>query len=236
MKKLLAVGVLSLAALGLAVAPASAWFHDCCGCGCGLFGCCHRCCSVICCRQYNAFSPCCCGSLCCMGCCPFGPCGWGGYGGYGCGPAPYSPGPDCYGPSCGGDYHGGELPPPGAIVKAAPTTTEAPTTPKSPPASLHAPTPTDNTALPLTPTTQVWPNPMRSSILAAGFSPGYYGQQYAPYQTGYYPPQSAGYGYSPQYGANPYGYAPGSYAGYSLPQMPIGSPPGGHFINAFGGN
>ena len=54
--------------------------------------CCRHCCkcsTYICCTPYNAFSPCCCGSICCNGCCPFS-----------CGPccAPCCPTP-CCGPS-----------------------------------------------------------------------------------------------------------------------------------------
>jgi hypothetical protein len=66
MKKLLGLGLLSVAALGWATAPASAWWP------CfPMKGCCKsKCCSTICIRQYNAFTPVCTGSLCCDGCCP----------------------------------------------------------------------------------------------------------------------------------------------------------------------
>src|SRR5207249_5397144 len=74
----LLAGLLSFAVVGLAAQQASAWFFGHC--------CCNKCCTTICCRPYNAFSPCCFGSLCCDGCCPIqtgcggGHCG-GGYGG-----------------------------------------------------------------------------------------------------------------------------------------------------------
>jgi hypothetical protein len=72
MKKLFALGFLSLAALAWASAPASAGW-PCFGCG----GCCNKCCNTVCIRQYNAFTPICCGSLSCNGACPmtFGGCG-----------------------------------------------------------------------------------------------------------------------------------------------------------------
>ena len=72
MKKLLALGLLSMATLGLATAPASAWWP--CFPLCGS-KCCSKCCVPVCCRQYNAFSPPCCDSGCPInygggGCCP----------------------------------------------------------------------------------------------------------------------------------------------------------------------
>jgi hypothetical protein len=65
MKKTLAFLVSSLAALGLATGQASAWFRDCHSCS-------SKCCTTICLRQYNAFTPICYGSINCDGCCPMG--------------------------------------------------------------------------------------------------------------------------------------------------------------------
>lgn len=101
MKKLLALGLLSVAALGLATAPASAWWP--CFPLCGS-KCCSKCCVPVCCRQYNAFSP-----PCCDTCCPinFG-------GGGGCCPSNQT---CCVG---GGDACClGQLPAPGALAMPA---------------------------------------------------------------------------------------------------------------------
>jgi hypothetical protein len=80
MKKLLLVALLTLAVTTLSNGSASAGFlfHKNCGC----------CCATICIKQYNAFTPVCCGNLCCDGCCPMtmGCCG----------------GP-CCAPPCGGE-------------------------------------------------------------------------------------------------------------------------------------
>jgi hypothetical protein len=86
MKKLFSSALLSLVVSGLAAVPSFA------GCTFGLFphscGCC-GCGAKFCVRQYNAFSPVCCGTVFCDGCCPFGSgCGqgMGGCGMGGCGP------------------------------------------------------------------------------------------------------------------------------------------------------
>jgi hypothetical protein len=103
MKKLLALGFLSLAALAWATAPASAWWP------CGK--CCSKCCTTICVRQYNAFTPICCGNLCCTGCCPmtFGGCGMGG--------AAYGDGGTCMmNAGTATDICGGQLPAPGMMM------------------------------------------------------------------------------------------------------------------------
>lgn len=62
MKRLLTATVLSIAALTLAAGQAPAWFltHHCC----------KQCCVSVCCKQYNAFSPVCCGNITCYGCSP----------------------------------------------------------------------------------------------------------------------------------------------------------------------
>jgi hypothetical protein len=59
MKKLYLASLLSLALLALASSQSFAWF-----------GRCSQCCTCLCIRPYNAFSPCCSGSLCCDGCMP----------------------------------------------------------------------------------------------------------------------------------------------------------------------
>ena len=100
MKKLTALGLLSVVALGCASSSASAWWPCFPLCGC----CKSKCCSTICCRQYNAFTPVCTGSICCDGCCPIN------MGSGGCCP---SSGNCCVG---GGDGCClGQLPAPGAI-------------------------------------------------------------------------------------------------------------------------
>ena len=87
MKKLLPAAILALIVSGVMTSESFAWgccfglipHHGCCGCcGCG---------AQFCVRQYNAFSPVCCGTVYCDGCCPFGPPGCGN-GGYGCGMGP----------------------------------------------------------------------------------------------------------------------------------------------------
>jgi hypothetical protein len=131
MKKLLPSAVLALVVSGVVTAQSFA------GCCFGLLprmcGCC-GCGAKFCVRQYNAFSPVCCGTVFCDGCCPFG--AGGGYGGCAdgmCGPGgcglPFSgiPAGACGPNGCDGGCLG-SLPPsdptPGA--PAAPTTTASP--------------------------------------------------------------------------------------------------------------
>ena len=79
MKKLLSIGVLALASLWLTPGTSSAggtfglftqascWPFGClAGCGC------HKCCTTICVKPYNAFSPTCSGTMYCDGFCPIG--------------------------------------------------------------------------------------------------------------------------------------------------------------------
>jgi hypothetical protein len=92
MKKLLPSAILALVVSGVVTSQSFGWgccfglipHHGCGCCGCG---------AQFCVRQYNAFSPVCCGTIYCDGCSPFGPPG-GGYGGCGMGPGgcglPYS--------------------------------------------------------------------------------------------------------------------------------------------------
>src|SRR5438046_6624672 len=92
MKKHFLVGYLSVAALALNGPAAQAGLlHHCCGC--------HKCCTYLCVRPYNAFSPVCCGSVSCIGCCPM----FGGMGGgMDCGPCgPVGGGmPSCFNGCC----------------------------------------------------------------------------------------------------------------------------------------
>ncbi|HEY7312669.1 MAG TPA: hypothetical protein VH643_25110 [Gemmataceae bacterium] len=76
MKKILTAALLTLASSSLLATPSFA------GCCFGLIPHSCGCCSKFCVRQYNAFSPVCCGTVYCDGCCPFGSGGCGG----GCGP------------------------------------------------------------------------------------------------------------------------------------------------------
>jgi hypothetical protein len=98
MKNLLTSALLAVAASAFVAAPS---FAGCC------FGLCYKhcgCCGCgaqFCVRQYNAFSPVCCGTVFCDGCCPFG--SGGGYGGYG-------PGYGGCGPCAGGMCPGGMCP------------------------------------------------------------------------------------------------------------------------------
>jgi hypothetical protein len=148
MKKLLPSAVLALVVSGLVTAQSQA------GCCFGLFpkmcGCC-GCGAKFCVRQYNAFSPVCCGTVFCDGCCPFGACGGGGYGGYGgcangmCGPGgcgimPFSgiPTGACGPNGCDGGYLG-SLPP-------SDPTSDAPGAPAAP-ATTASPLPSGSTSL-----------------------------------------------------------------------------------------
>jgi hypothetical protein len=183
MKKLLPSAVLALVVSGALSAQSFAGccfglipHHGCCGCcGCG---------ASFCVRQYNAFSPVCCGTVFCDGCCPFGACG-GGYGGYGCGMGPvggmmpYGGLPaGCCGPAgCGGD---------GAFLGSLPAADPevgAPGAPAAPAAPLPSGTtsqlvndrPIQNATYrpaSYTPAPTVAPRPMQPQMMAA---PSYWG-------------------------------------------------------------
>jgi hypothetical protein len=111
MKRLLILGLLSLAAVTACAQNAGAWFHCCCR---------HRCCTYttrITVRPYNAFSPVMCGKIAVDGCMPINP--WGGqfsammpsvFGGYACGPG-------CFTSGC---CDAGSLPAPGKVTPAPP--------------------------------------------------------------------------------------------------------------------
>jgi len=106
MRKFLLAAALSAGALGLNVGQASAGLFRCC---------CYRKCCTFYCKPYNAFSPCCCGSVCFNGCCPIQqqPC-----------PPPCPPA-TCCADSCGGCGGPGFLPgaPTGPTMGTPPTTT-----------------------------------------------------------------------------------------------------------------
>jgi len=121
--KQIAVGLLSLAAIGLFAQPSFAWLmHRCCGCKYSTY---------ICCQPYNAFTPVCFGNITGLGCCPVAlnccqpsccqsNCGWQA-----------SCGSPCCGPSCcdsgcnSGTYYSGPssypLPVPGNFTPPPPT-------------------------------------------------------------------------------------------------------------------
>jgi hypothetical protein len=170
MKKVLTVALLSLSLTGPAVPSASAGAFGlfpscgCCGCGCS-----------VCIRQYNAFSPVCCGTMFCDGCMPFGNCGAGGCGGpagpwglnymgqAGCGAC----GAGGCGPGgCAANF--GQLPPTGGMPVVPPGATVE---------SMPQAMPT---------------GPTSATTVAVG-QPGAYPVSYHP---AYYP--GYGYGYAPQ--------------------------------------
>ena len=173
MKKLIPFAVLALAVCGFTAPTASAKTFGlftcgrCCGKCCG--GC--KSCTTICVRQYNAFTPVCCGNICMTGCCmPFGgPMGGGQDYGQGCGPM--GCGPMGCGPtssdSCGGDNCGlGELPPVGTLPPNSQTPGTGPTPLPSP--------------LPSAPSAQAMPRQMPNGpVQTTAYSmPYYYQPQY----------------------------------------------------------
>jgi hypothetical protein len=178
MKKLLAVALMSVAAIALSTAPASAWF------------CCHKYKFCACAAQYNAFTPftlnTVVGGHCCHKCCHVAelPC---------CCPTPCCPQPCCAPPCCEGGCYGpvyaggdagmlGMLPAPGgpAVGAAAP--------PSAPAVQGAAPAPLPQ--VPAATTSQRWPVRMQQPMI-----------QPAAYRPAYYP----GYGYQPMM-QNGYGY------------------------------
>lgn len=97
MKKLFALGLLLAAMFGWSAQTALAWWPCYPLCGCDKKG--SSCCASITIKQYNAFTPICCGSMHCNGCCPMDLTGGGsvcGPGMMGCAAA----GAACYDP-CG---------------------------------------------------------------------------------------------------------------------------------------
>lgn len=186
MKKLLLLGVLSLAGLGLGTAPASAWFWDhWCGCNC-------HCTVNITYRPYNAFDPGCtgmsmhgngCGMFGCMGGQCWVPPPLPSYGGAG------------YGPCCinSGCCDAGCLPAPEGTPMTAPV---APAAPAAPTAPFTAPMPT-----PMPATSQMFYYPTNAALNMVQPS-GYYPNYYPGYYPGYQPvPPMQGYAMP----FNPYG-------------------------------
>lgn len=170
MKKLFALAFMSLAAISWTTATASAWWP------CyPLFDCCKssKCCTTICLRQYNAFTPVCSGTLNCDGCCPINLTG-------GClqsGPAVFQPGCAngmCYGPYSSSIYAGPGYPlgqlPPAAILSQPPM--QGPVMgamPVAPMAPMPAPTGATSAA----------PQYLPFAVQPVGYRPMYYGA--APY-------------------------------------------------------
>lgn len=206
MKRLLVLGLLSLAGLDLCLPQASAFF------------CCRkwrRCCGMtqITCRPYNAFTPICWGNLVCDGCCP----SMGNFHGGGCGPmgcGPMGCGPMGYGPMMGGWGEspllaGGDVsctPGSPGCLPSPTSTTIVPATPPTPGAA-PAPGAPSFTPPPPAPSTTYY-NPYAGyGLQRAGYYPGYYG-----YRPAYN--YAAAYQYNP-YWANPYaGYGYNPYQGY----------------------
>jgi hypothetical protein len=156
MKKILSAALVTLALTGLSARPASAGAF-------GLIphgGCCGCCGCNFCIRQYNAFSPVCCGTVYCDGCMPFGSGAPGclGYSGF-----PASGPWNCLDGSCVGQLPPAEVMP---AAPAAPPLQSLPSAmPKGPPAATAG--------------------PAQPGVYSAGyrpaFYPGYgYGYGYAP--------------------------------------------------------
>jgi hypothetical protein len=163
MKKLFALALLSLAVTGWLTTPANAWWpFSCCG---------TKCCTTICLRQYNAFTPICTGKLSCDGCCPINlACGQ-----LGSGPAIFNAGPGCVGGACyaGSAYNLGQLPPAALMSQPLPAPTAggvAPTYTIPPNNPLPAP------AVPMGTTSQMAPQmmPFAAPVQPVGYRPMYY--------------------------------------------------------------
>jgi hypothetical protein len=199
MKKLLLAGFLSFAALGATTTPASAW---------GLLErlgglhCCGKCTSVICCRQYNAFTPVCFGSITCIGCSPLNACGGGmpmcsppcnGYP-----PVPYC-GPSCDAGACSASdcCSGGVLPAPGSFSTSPPPNTFVPPMPN-----------------PVATTSQMYPMMGRGMVQPVAYQTGYYPAPYYGYRPTMmpqvYPMQG---GYRPMYPQQMGGSFPNAFFG-----------------------
>jgi hypothetical protein len=209
MNKLIAATLASLAALGLATDRAAAWCHH----GCD------QCCTTICLRQYNAFTPICYGSLSCDGCCPLNitSCCPGGH--FGCGPTGYGPPPygmnGGYGPGFPGMTFNGYPPAMSGQVTAPGTTTESPAPPATMPdagsPSFQAPMPTPKENPPAAGSGPTAQNRLMGTpagmVQYAGYRP--------PYYPGYYP------GYAPVMPAYRYGMPMGGMMpGYWAPPTP----------------
>jgi hypothetical protein len=167
MRKLLITAVLSLAGVGLTTGQASAWIFR---------NCCHKkCCTSLCIRAYNAFSPTCFGTMYCDGCFPYagvsgqGAPPWATYpgawqGGF-CGPAGCMMDGSFAGPiDAGQPDASGQA----GLPANLPPTTDAP---------AAAPAPVQNTVPTMapagTPTSQMWVHPLQMAGYR-GMAPGYY--------------------------------------------------------------
>ncbi len=171
MKKLLVLGLLSIAAVTASARSADAWFFDNWRC--------KKCCTEVCIRPYNAFTPVACGTITACGCMPFSYYG-GGYG---------APQPSCFGyPSYGpggcttGYCDTGCLPAPGSVATGIPATSPVP---------------------PTQPMPQGAPGQQFQAPIPQMINPGAYMMPMQP-GYGYAPVQAAGYYQQPMY--NPYGY------------------------------
>jgi hypothetical protein len=202
MKKLLLLGVLSLAALGVSAVQASACF----GWLDGVFGCHCPACRSNHCRPYNAFDPVCCTS------------GHGGHGGlhhgrrggpdypppwYNGWGGPYSEAGSCCINSGSCDF--GSLPAPGTYASPAPSPSAPPASTTPTPATPTGPVFTPPPPNPLPATSQAYPAPVPAGpapAYTAGYQPAYYPNAYPAYQPGYYPYPNLGY-YPGQYPAMP---------------------------------
>jgi hypothetical protein len=173
MKKLFALAFMSLAVIGGTTSTASAWWP--CFPLCG--GCSSGCCTTIKLRQYNAFTPICCGTLNCDGCCPLNlSCGQ-----LGSGPAIFGAGcagGNCYAPHGASVYAGDMYPlgqlPPAAILSQPPMPAPAANgMPAAPAATMPVPPGATSFAPRAFPAASVQP---------VGYRPMYYyGYGYAPY-------------------------------------------------------
>jgi hypothetical protein len=154
MKKLIISALLAFAASSLVAVPSFAGCcfglckHHCGCCGCG---------AKFCVRQYNAFSPVCCGTVFCDGCCPFGSGGYGpGFGG-GCGPCAdgvcpgmmnYSGIMSCPPGGCADGACLGSLPAGDPADGAAPAKTSTPASASGNPVVTPSPLPGQTSAMP----------------------------------------------------------------------------------------
>lgn len=191
MKKLLTVAVLSLGLLAMSGSRASAvfFFHRCCNS-----------CFTLHCKQYNAFTPTCSGTVCCDGCCPFN---------FGNACAPASPPclPDC-GPGCADGSCTVHLPPGGPAPAQTPPAAgsgagAAGAGGGSGSGDFKAPNPS-----PLpggTPMSHAYPYGY-APVNRVGYYPGY-APAYAP-QGGYGPGYGYGYPQANMPAPYPYGYGP----------------------------
>jgi hypothetical protein len=182
--------LLSVGLVALAAEQALAWKR-----------CCRSCSTYICCRPYNAFTPCCFGSICCDGCCPLQTASY-----QPCAPACYPPGypslcppsflppADCCG--YGGGFPGGF---PGAGYPGPNHFAGLPGPYMLPPAHYNGPQPNFGIAPP--PAAAYPPNAGPNGMAQAprGVYPGFYPNYPMGYwSTAYAPSPHGGWGVPPQ--------------------------------------